>query len=134
MSIKKLILAKLIQKTLQKVGKGEGRSLLKYLKYGAVLLVLLTLLVVGMIIFLLVKVIELSLPVLGGLFGATADVVRTGVSVSPQVIEQAASGDFKEIVNMVPSVPPEAAEAAGTLLQKAESVKGTFERFENLLP
>jgi hypothetical protein len=132
MSIKKLVFAKIIQKTLQKVGRGEGGSLLKYLKYGALFLVLLLVLFVVLAVFLLVKVVELLLPILGGFFGATADMVQT--ATSPQVIEQVASGEIREIINMVPSIPSEATETVDTLLQKAESVKGTFERFENLLP
>jgi hypothetical protein len=134
MSIKKLILAKIIKKVALKFRRGEGGSLLRYLKYGALFIALLLVLFIVLAVFIFVKVVELLLPILGGFFSATVDVVRTGVSVSPQVIEQAASGDFKEIVNMVPSVPPEATEVVGNLLQKAEEAKGTLERFQNLLP
>ena len=132
MSIKKLIFAKIIQKTIQKVGRGEGKSLLRYVKYGALFLVLLLVLFIVLVVFIFVKVVELLLPILGGFFGVTTEMVRT--ATSPQVVEQVANREVRELMQMVPSIPSEIGQVTNDLLQKAESVKGTVERFQNLLP
>ncbi len=132
MSIKKLVFVKLVQKFLQKIGRGEGKSILKYLKYGVIALFIFTVLILGLLIFGIIKFFELFFPFIGESFVATTEILQN--VPESQVIVQVASEEMRNMIKMAPIMQGDAGQVVDGVLQKVEQAKNTFEKYQELLP
>ena len=117
---------------MQKVGRGEGKSLLKYLKYGVIALVIITVLICVLLIFGIIKVFELLFPLIGGFFVATTEMMQN--VPEPEVIKQVASGEMRNVIMTAPVLSSDISQIVDTVLQKAERARGIFEKYQELLP
>ncbi len=132
MSIKKLVFVKLVQKFLQKIGRGEGKSILKYLKYGVIALFIFAIFILGLLVFGIIKFFEFLFPIIGGSFVATTEILQN--VPESQVIVQVASEEMRNIIKMAPIMQGDAGQVVDGVLQKVEQAKNTFEKYQELLP